>query len=88
MMKDMPPSHWPVGRVLETDGGSNDVVPAMKLDAASDRMIRTASKTALLAASLDCSFVRIRLLGREDVTSFVTVTLRTKTLWHSIKTSK
>ena len=32
MMKDMTESHWPIGRVLETYGGSNDVVCVMKLN--------------------------------------------------------
>ena len=32
MMKDMPESHWPIGRVLETHGGSNDVVCVVKLN--------------------------------------------------------
>ena len=32
MMKDMTESHWPIGRVLETYGGSNDVVCVVKLN--------------------------------------------------------
>ena len=35
MMKDIPQSHWPVGRVLETYGGSNDVVCVVILNTAS-----------------------------------------------------
>ena len=52
MMKDMPLSHWPMGRVLEMYGVSNDVVDDMKLNTASSEMIRPASKIALLEAKL------------------------------------
>ena len=53
IMKDMPRSHWPMGRVLETYGGSNDVVRVVKLKTASGEMIRSTSKTALLEANLN-----------------------------------
>ena len=45
IMKNMPRSHWPVRRVLETHGSSNE--------AASGEMIRPASKIALLETNLD-----------------------------------
>ena len=51
MMKDKTRSHWSMGRVLETYGGSNDVV--VKLNTASGEMIIPASKIALLEANLD-----------------------------------
>ena len=44
MMKDMPRSHWPMGRVLERYGGSNDVLRVVKLNTASGKMIRTVSR--------------------------------------------
>ena len=69
MMKDMPRSHWPMRRVSGTYGGSNDVLRVVKLNTASGKMVRPASKIPLLEANLDWLFVRIRLLGREDVTS-------------------
>ena len=57
MMKDVPRLRWSMGRVLETYGGSNDVVRVVKLNTASgesDRaIIRPASKIALLEANLD-----------------------------------
>ena len=53
IMKDMPRSYWPMGRVLDTYGGSNDVVRVVKLKAASGEMIRPVSKIALLEANLD-----------------------------------
>ena len=53
MVKGVPQSHWPIGRLLETYGSSNDVVRFVKLNTASGKMIRPASKTALLEASLD-----------------------------------
>ena len=52
-MKDMPRSHWPMGRVLETYGGLNDVVRVVKLKTASGEIIRPTSKIALCAANLD-----------------------------------
>ena len=53
IMKDMLRSHWPMGRVLETYGGSNNVVCVVKLKTASGEMIRPTSKIALCAANLD-----------------------------------
>ena len=44
MMKDMPRSHWPMGRLLERYGGSNDVLRVVKLNTASGKMIRTVSR--------------------------------------------
>ena len=75
MMKDMPQSHWQMGRGLETYGGLNDVVHVVKLNTALGEMIRSASKIALLEANLNWLFVCIHLVGREDVTLSVTVTL-------------
>ena len=51
--KDIPRSYWPMGRVLETYRGSNDVVRVVKLKTASGEMIRPVSKIALLEANLD-----------------------------------
>ena len=53
MMKDKTRSQWSMGRVLETYGGSNDVVRVVKLNTASGEMIIPASKIALLEANLD-----------------------------------
>ena len=53
MMKDMPQSHCPMGRVLETYRGSNDVVRVVKLNTTLGEMIRPATKIALLEANLD-----------------------------------
>ena len=40
----MPRSHWPMGRLLERYGGSNDVLRVVKLNTASGKMIRTVSR--------------------------------------------
>ena len=53
VMEDMPRSHWPMGRVLETYRGSNNVIRIVKLNTPSGEMIRPASKIALLEANLD-----------------------------------
>ena len=57
MMKDVSRLQWSMGRVLETYGGSNDLVRVVKLNTASgesDRtIIRAASKIALLETNLD-----------------------------------
>ena len=53
MMKDKTRSQWSMGRVLETYGGSNDVVRVVKLNTASGEMIIPASKIALIEANLD-----------------------------------
>ena len=53
MMKDMPQSHWLMGRVLETYGGSNDVARVVKLNTASGEMIRPPSKITLLVVNVD-----------------------------------
>ena len=83
MMKDMPQSHWPMGRILERYGGSNDVVLIVKMNRASGKMIRPAFKIPLLVLliqeivdNLDWLFIFICSLGREDFTSSRTVTLR------------
>lgn len=84
VMEYMPRSHWPMGGVLETYGGLSDVVCVVKLNTTLSKTIGSASKIALLEANLDWIFCCIRLLGKEDVKSSVTVKLRIWTLWLSI----
>ena len=53
MMKDIPGSHWPMGRVSELYGGSIDAVCVVKLNTTSVETTRPDSKIALLEANFD-----------------------------------
>ena len=46
-------SNWPLGRILETYQGANDVVRTVKLKTRNGEMIRPASKLVLLEAVVE-----------------------------------
>ena len=46
-------SNWPLGRILKTYQGANDVVRTVKLKTGNGEMIQPASKLALLEAVVE-----------------------------------